>query len=170
MAGGKLISCSESVGCMTADAVTFGAVRLTQETFRALSSEPHPDPASPGLNIPQVLAVLRGLRIVGMVDNTGDAWGALFARLNQDRRVILQVENAELHDCSSSRTGHMILLQAYRAGRGILANNPLCDAAHWYKPSVIRRAAEVFADATGVPGAGLRFAVTRPLPRVAVTV
>lgn len=167
--GGKLISCSECVGVMAADAASLGAVQLTQEAFRAMSSEPVPDPVSPGLNLPQVVEVHRKLRIVGTVDRTGDSWGELWAFLNGDRRILLQVQMADLRSCAPGRTGHMILLQAYRRGKGIIVNDPMCDTARWMRPSVVRAAAESFANETHVPGDGLRFAITRRIPRVAVT-
>src|SRR4249920_1508565 len=167
---GKLISCSESTTVMLADAVTFGAVRVTQEFIRAHSTEPVPSPLSPGLSIPQCLRVLRNdLHIGGMVDQTGKSWDVLWNNLNDDRRVMLQCYMNELHSCASGKVGHMILLQAYRKGRGVLANDPMCTTAKWYTPQDIKRAAETFADATGVPGAGLRFAVSKVVPRVAVS-
>lgn len=166
--GGNLISCSESSSAMLADAVTLGAIKVTQQWIRAHSSEPIPNPASPGLNIPQCLAVLRSLQIGGLVDATGQTWPQAFARLNEDRRLLLQVDMSRLGSCNSAKVGHMIHVQAYRKGRGILVNDPMCKAAHWLRPRDVRAAAEAFANATGVPGDGIRFAYSRRVPRVAV--
>ena len=173
-ASGTLYGCTDSCGAMFADSVTLGGVRTTEAGFRKMSPEPIPDPASPGLNIPQFIATLWKLRIVS-IDKTGETWADLIRYLNEDRRVMLQLDNYTFNDCGRSRVGHAVFLQAQREitlGSGkratrILADNPMCSVGKWYPPSQLKNAAEVFGDQTGVPGAGIRFAVSRIVPRMA---
>jgi hypothetical protein len=46
--------CSPETGAWLADAHTLGKLRLNGQIIRRFSNEPTPDPASPGLNFPQV--------------------------------------------------------------------------------------------------------------------
>lgn len=171
---GALYGCTDTCGAMFADSVTLGGVRITEAGFRKLSPEPIPDPASPGLNIPQFVATLAKLRIAAY-DKSGHTWADLVAMLDDDRRVMLQLDNYTLNDCGRGRVGHAVFLQAKReitlaSGKRavrILADNPACSTSKWYPPSQLRDAAEAFGDQTGVPGAGIRFAVSRIVPRIA---
>ena len=167
---GKLYGCTDTSTAMFADAVTLGGVRITEAGVRKLSSEPVPDPASPGLSLPQAIAVLWKLRITA-TDRTGQTFDQMRKALQEDRRVILQHDMYYLNDgCSHGHVGHAMLLQAERSVKGrtmILGDNPMCGTAKWYPLSVIRHAAEAFGDQTNVPGAGIRFAVSRIVPRMA---
>jgi hypothetical protein len=165
---GKLISCGESSLAMLIDAVTLGGVRVSQQWVRARSSEPIPDPRSPGLNLPQLIAVARDYANITLSDRTGDTFTELRAYLSERRKLIVQLDNWELSDCGRSRVGHAIFLQSYNADRHeILGNNPLCDRAKWYDAERIKDAMQKFARDTGVRH-GLRFAVSARVPRVAV--
>jgi hypothetical protein len=171
---GALYGCTDSCGAMWADSVTLGGVRITEAGFRKMSPEPIPDPASPGLNIPQFIATLQKLRIAAL-DKSGETWTDLMKYLDGDRRVMLQLDYWTLNDCGRAHVGHAVFLQAHRTitlkdGRKasrILADNPACSVGKWYPPSQLRAAAEAFGDSTGVPGAGIRFAVSRIVPRMA---
>lgn len=169
---GKLIGCTETSAAMFADAVTLGGTKTTEAGIRALSSEPTPDPASPGLNIPQVIAALWKLRIAA-TDKSGESWDDLRRYLQADRRIILQHDMFYLGDeCGgANHVGHCMILQAERRVSGktrILGNNPMCTGPKWYGLKNLRLAAEAFGDQTGVPGNGIRFAVSRVVPRIAV--
>jgi len=168
---GSLYGCTDSSTAMFADAVSVGAVRITEAGVRKMSSEPIPDPASPGLSIPQAIAVLWKLRITA-IDKSGQTFDQLGTYLRQERRVLLQHDMFYLNDgCAHGHVGHCMLLQAERTIDGkmqILGNNPMCNDAKWYPVANLRRAAEAFGDQTGVPGNGIRFAVSHPVPRIAV--
>lgn len=166
-------NCTAYAAAMFADAVTLGGSRVTGKQVRAWSSEPIPNPSSPGLNIAQVGVVLRRLGIT-CTDRTGQSWAAVVAALKADRRVIAQVAYGELGPdrCQSGDFGHALLLQLYRDSRPgftgpvVFANDPLCGAAKWYSAARIHAAMTEFADDTHVPGTGLRFAIGRIVPHL----
>jgi hypothetical protein len=54
-------NCTAWAGALAAAYDSCGAIRLTGTQIRAASSEPEPDPLSPGLNLPQVRAAISGL-------------------------------------------------------------------------------------------------------------
>lgn len=169
---GVLYGCTDTSTAMFADAVTLGGTRITEAGVRKMSSEPNPDPASPGLNLSQAQAVLSKLRIVSS-DKTGHTWGELVDYLHAERRIILQHDMYYLDDKTGGRNhvGHAMLLQALRRFDGkwqILGNNPTMTEAHWYSPDALKKAATVFADQTNVPGDGIRFLISRVVPRMAV--
>jgi hypothetical protein len=169
---GHLYGCTDSSTAMFADAVTVGGTRISELGVRKMSSEPTPDPASPGLNIPQAIAVLFKLRIAA-TDKTGEDFDHLRAYLRQERRVILQLDMYYLNDGCGGRNhvGHALLLQAERRIDGktmILGNNPMCTGAKWYPFATLQRAADAFADQTGLGGNAIRFAISHPVPRIAV--
>ncbi len=167
---GSLYGCTDSSFAMFADAVTLGGVKITEAGVRKMSTEPVPDPQSPGLNIPQGIAVMAKLRIAAY-DKSGQTWAHVIDYLNEDRRVVLQVDNYVLNDCGRSHIGHCIFLQAVRKINGvykILADNPACSTAKWYSPATLKAAAIRFGDQTNVPNDGIRFAVSRIVPRMAV--
>lgn len=169
---GKLYGCTDTVTAILADAATIGGTRITEAGVRKMSSEPVPDPASPGLNIPQAIAVLWKLRILA-TDKTGETWDDLLHYLDQGRYVMLQHDLYYLGD-GGGHVGHNMLLQTRRrlasanGAMRIFADNPAISTAKWYEPARVRQAAEAFADQTHVPGSGLRFAVSRIVPRIAV--
>ena len=172
---GALYGCTDTCGAMFADSVTLGGVKITEAGFRKLSPEPQYDPHSPGLNIPQFIATLAKLRIAAF-DKSGETWGDLVEYLGEDRRVLLQLDLHTLNDCGSSSIGHAVFLQALRKitlanGKReyrILGDNPLCTGSKWYSPATLKAAAERFGDQTNVPGNGIRFAVSRVVPYMAV--
>lgn len=160
--------CSNYSFAMYADAVTIGGLKISGADARKISSEPKPNPQSPGLNIDQLVEVADKLRI-DLWDRTGLTWRHLIQFLKEDRRILLQLKNEELKDGTTTDVPHMILLQAIRS-KGILGNNPLLKTAFWYNESNVKRAAEEFGRDTNVPGDGIRFAVSKPIPRIARTV
>lgn len=169
---GKLYGCTDTVTAMFADAATVGGARTTEAGVRKMSSEPIPDPASPGLNIPQAIAVLWKLRI-GASDKSGQTWEDLIAYLDQGRYIMLQHDLYYLRD-GGGHVGHNMLLQTRRklasanGAMRIFGNNPTQTVAKWYPPSYVREAAEAFGRQTGVAGNGIRFAISRIVPRIEV--
>lgn len=171
---GKLIGCTDTVTGMFADAVTHGGTNIGESGIRKLTGEVPPDPKSPGLNLPQAIAALWKLRIAA-ADKSGETWADLLRYLDQGRYIILQHDMHFLGDgCGDNHVGHCMLLQTRRrlaSANGairIFGNNPMCPTAKWYVPSKVKEAAEAFGDQTGVPGNGIRFAISRTVPRIAV--
>lgn len=169
-------NCSAVCLARATDAATLGGVKVTGRLVRELSSEPVPDPSSPGLNIGQLVAVSRKLR-VPIVDRTGWSWSELVAVLDAvgpGRRVIAQLDYESLgaDRCQAGGDfGHAMTLDAYRLRGGrteILGSDPLCTSLRWYATSRIRTAMTVFAEASGLTGGRLRWAVTREIPLIAV--
>lgn len=172
-ASGSLYGCTDTTTAMFADAVTVGAVKITEAGVRKMSSEPIPDPASPGLNIPQAIAVLWKLRI-GCADASGQDFDALLRYLNHGsgRRIIFQHDLYYLKDGTGGKhVGHCMLLQAQRVIDGkqmILGNNPMMTGAHWYTIAELKAAGEAFGKQSGVANNGVRFAISKVVPMIAV--
>lgn len=168
---GKLISCTESSAVMLADASSVGCVKVTQQLIRALSSEPTPDPKSPGLNLDQIDKVLAKLHIP-FANREGDTWAEFVAFIKAGRSAIIQVQNADLKDPEApARVGHAIFVLGFsRDGRKILGYNPLATKPKWYATRNVKTAMTNFAVATGVKNGGLRFGVSRKTPKIAVTI
>jgi hypothetical protein len=150
------------------DSVLGGLTGITGRMVRAMSSEPVPDPASPGLNLSQCVQVAKKLR-VPLYDKTGQSWTLLRKAVGSGAsRAIIQVEYDEIPAAfrcqQSSDFGHAVLAIAFDGDR-IRVSDPLCDMTKWYPESAIRHAAEYFAQKTGV--SGVRYAVTRVVPKVA---
>jgi hypothetical protein len=172
---GSLYGCTDTSTAMFIDAATVGGAKITEAGVRKLSSEPIPDPASPGLNIPQAVAVAWKLR-VSMIDKSGETWGDLITYLDQGRYILLQHDMYYLRDgCGGGgHVGHAMLLQTRRrlksAGGAmrIFGNNPMCPNQKWYNPDYIKQAAEAFGKQTGVANGGLRFAISRIVPKIEV--
>lgn len=168
---GVLYGCTDTSTAMFAEAVTVGGAKITEAGVRALSSEPQYDPASPGLNLPQAIAVLWRLRITA-ADKSGETFDQVRKYLRADRRVILQHDLYYLKDGTGGHhVGHAMLLQAERVIDGhpmILGNNPAANTARWYTIAELKTAAEAFGKQTGVTSNGVRFAISRVVPRIAV--
>lgn len=161
--GGKLIGCTETVFTMYADAISFGAIAVSEKVVRAMSSEPTPDPASPGLNLSQMDAVAAKLHIsyVNMT-NQGHAWTEVHKLLDQNRRIQLSIWIG---------VNHSILLQAVRARPGgvagyeVLIDDPLKKASGWVTDDWIIAHAHDFNVHNG--GNGWWFAYSKTLAYVA---
>ena len=165
----KLIGCSDTSLAVYVDAVTFGGCLVTEAQVRALSSEPIPDPKSPGLNIPQLVAVAKKLHVV-LADRSGETLADMRRYLSENRRIVAQLWAA---DIGGPAVGHAIHIQALRARPGgiagfeFLINDPLKKTAQWIQDDKVFRAMNRFGDMTGVPGKGTRFAVSKKLKYVA---
>lgn len=169
---GELYGCTDTVTAMFADAVTFGAIDVTESWVRRHSTEPTPDPNSPGLNVSQAREVLRVDLHLTSFDGSGQRWGRLWDLVGENRRVGAQVWYDSLPGISS-RIGHAILLQARRQRAGapsgweFLVNDPMKSDAEWIADDYIRRAMEEWGRRSGLTGDALRFWYSEALPYVA---
>lgn len=160
---GKLIGCTETVGAMFADAVTVGGCQQTEDSMRAMSNEPVPNDASPGLNLGQMAQVMSKLGIA-YVNRTGagDKWPQVKAKLDEGRRVQLSIWIG---------VNHSILLQAVRArpggvaGNEVLMDDPLDGSAKWVTDDTIIAQAQAFITHNG--GDGFWYAYSAVIPPIA---
>lgn len=162
------VNCTAYCGAMLADDSTLGGLLgITGKLIRAKSSEPDPDPGSPGLNILQVRSVLTGLRIPTQ-DMTGSPRGDVLEALEEGRRVLLQLTYGKLgaHRCQSGSFGHAVVLVKIAPDGDLWASDPLCNRAKKYPREVVFDAAQDFARDTGVSN-GLRWLMTRKIQRIA---
>lgn len=164
-------NCTAYSFAMMVDAVTIGGIKKTGKEIRAMSNEPVPDPKSPGLNIVQLEAIAKKMDFQ-LFDRTGNSWEQCLEYLQNGQRVILQLDSGDLgaSACKVSDVGHAMLLQAapddYRPTE-VLGNDPLCKEEKWYPRATLKKAAEHFARQTGINN-GIRFAVSKVVPRVAI--
>ena len=158
------------------NAATVGGLKITGRAVRALSSEPIPDPRSPGLNIPQLVAVSKQLR-VPITDKTGGTWADVVAVLDivgAGRRVIANIDYAAWSERCQDRNidfGHALTLDAVRKVDGVmqvLASDPLCDRLQWYRAGNVRDAMLAWGRKIGLPAGQVAYAVTRAIPLIAV--
>lgn len=163
------VNCTAYCGAMLADdSVLGGMLGITGKLIRAKSSEPNPDPGSPGLNIAQVRSVLTGLRIATQ-DMTGNPRGDVLDAIEEGRRVLLQIAYRGLggRRCQADGDfGHAVVLVKIAGDGDLWASDPLCDRAKKYPREAIFDAAQEFARDTGV-ASGLRWLMTRKIQRVA---
>ena len=156
------VNCTAYCGAMLAFDVTVGGLTgVTGRWIRARSSEPNPDPDSPGLNIGQVRSVLTSLRITTQ-DMTGTERGDVIRALEEGRRVLIQVQYGELgaYRAQAGDFGHALVLYDITADGDLRGSDPLASKARSYPRDVVFDAAREFAKKTGVQ-TGLRWMKTR---------
>jgi len=154
---------------MALDRASLGELRLTGEIVRALTDEPIPDPKSPGLNIPQLVAVAKRYALYPIVDRTGRTWAGLLADLRAGRGVILSGDYDQLTgwSCQASFTGdHSIYVNHVSGDGDLYTSDPLCMVAREVPAKVIRAYAEKFGRTIDLPPGQLAYAVTRITPSV----
>lgn len=164
-------NCTAYATARAINAATLGGLVVTGRQVRALSSEPVPDPASPGLNLAQAVAVSIKLR-VPLVNRSGEGWDYVVSVLDivgPGRRVIAQIDHDAWQDkCQTSgHFLHALTLDALRRRNGrmeILGSDPLCRSLRWYRAGNVRDAMAAF---TGGDPRRLSFAVTREIPLIA---
>lgn len=150
---GKLIGCTETSFAVGCGDTSNNALRVTEVICRKLSGEWPPDPNSPGLNQGQLVKVAEKLHIP-YKDGSGHVWQWMIDRLNENRRIVAQLWYA---DIGGGNISHALLLEAYRADKGILGMDPITGKRKWYKAADIKKAMTTFAVKTNVSGGGLRF-------------
>lgn len=159
-------NCTAASAAMAIDRATMGGVQVTSGTVRLASNEPVPDPASPGLNLPQVISVAFRWH-VDLVNRTGAPWSAVMAALKEGRGVILQGDYDQVPvavRCQASFTGDHAVYVNHISGDGDLFwQDPLCAAGKEINVVIARAYAEKFARTSG-SYPGLRFATTRITP------
>jgi hypothetical protein len=147
---------------MFADATTMGGLKVTEAQVRYLSGEAVPDPSSPGLNLPQLVAVSKKLHI-SLQNRTGSGGDTVKAYVEKNQKVIAQLWYAGI---GGTPIGHAVLLQALRDGK-FLMNDPMKTAAEWRDADQVISAMKEFATRTGL-NTGLRFAVGRQVQKMGV--
>ncbi len=149
---------------------TVGGLFIPGADVRAISNEPVPDHASPGLNIQQLVTVAHKLRVY-LDDKSGETWPQLVTHVKAGARAGVQIDYASLGDyrCQANGNfGHMgVIVDISGDGKNLTMSDPLCSATKSYPVAVVRKAAETFAHQTGQP-TGVRFCTTRVIPKVAV--
>lgn len=163
------VNCSAYTLAMAMDAATHGGMVVTGELVRALSNEPNPDPASPGLRISQLVAVSKKLH-VPIIDNTGASFDDMLTNIRHGHRYVgLQGDADQLpaaNRCQPFGGGHMVLVVDVTTTIARI-KNPLCHATTSIALTALRRYADKLANDTGVPGNGIRYFVTRSTPDLA---
>lgn len=155
---GRLIGCTDTAFAMAVDAATLGGVIVTESQVRKLSTEPVPDPESPGLNLGQLVGVAGKLRI-GFADRTGDPWGDLVRELDRNARVVLQLWYPGI---GGPAIGHAVYVEQVRDSRMRLVD-PMQGRYAWMGEARVHKAARAFAERTGL-ATGVRWGVTRRTP------
>src|SRR6187200_3295282 len=163
-------NCAAYALARATNAATLGGLKISGKEVRALSSEPVPDPNSPGLNNAQLVAVSKKLR-VPITDKTGETWDDVVSYLDTvgpGYRVLASIDYpawAERCQDINIQFGHQVTLDAVRRKDGImqiLGSDPLCTRLEWYRAGNVRDAMVAWGRKTGMGTTGqLRFAVTR---------
>ncbi len=163
------VNCTAYCAAMMIVDATTGGVTISGRQVRAESSEPTPDPASPGLNIPQIRTVAAKYR-VKIDDMQGHSWQEAVAAMDHGRRILLSIDYRSLgsYRCQANGDfGHAVVMVKVKAGdrTRIICSDPLCSSVKEYPSQLLHDAATKFARDTGVRE-GLRWAQTRIIPRV----
>lgn len=138
-----------------------GLVGVTGSLVRALSDEPTPKPDSPGLSIPQMVAVAHRLR-VELTDKTGSGWGNVIRALEERRAVFLQLDAALLPveirpwKVRIKPFPHAVVLD-WKTPAGIHYYDPVLGTDRYVTVGQLQPAAEGLLHT-------VRFAVTRVVP------
>jgi hypothetical protein len=166
-------NCTAYAAARAIDAATLGGLKIDGETIRALSNEPVPNPDSPGLNIAQVVAVSKKLRVplYDRTNNVTEGWDAVVKYLDlvgPGRRVLAQIDHDVWREkCQPGGSFlHALTLDALRRKDGVmqvLGSDPLCTGLMWYNAGNVRDAMAAFTGNVN----NLSFAVTREIPLVA---
>jgi hypothetical protein len=164
------VNCSAyALAMLVNDSVLGGLTNITGRRMRALSTEPTPDPGSPGLNLGQLKGVAQKLSVPFYV-KSGQPWSALRNAVGSGAsRAVLQLEYDEIplaYRCqASSNFGHAVLVVAFDGDR-VRASDPLCSVTKWYPESALRHAAEWFAEHRA-NSHGVFYGISRVVPKQA---
>lgn len=159
------VNCTAYSAAMAITDATLGGLHITGQEVRALSDEPTPQAGSPGLNIPQIVAVSHHLR-VEMSDQTGKDWATVMHFLGTGRRVVIQVDYASLGAArcqANGDFGHAMCLVGPGGPGHVFGSDPLCRVMNNYRENQVRLAAETFGQQTHLKAGAIRFAVTRTI-------
>lgn len=159
--------CTAYAAAMAIDRATLGGTIVSGKQVRLASNEPIPDPKSPGLNLPQVVAVAFRWH-VELESRVGAPWSAVMAALREGRGVILQgdADQVGAYNCQTGFAGDHAVYVNHISGDGDLFwQDPLCKAGKEIPEAVARAYAEKFARTVG-KYPGLLFATTRITPLI----
>lgn len=162
------VNCSAYSLAMGIDAVSLGAVYVTGREVRAYSSEPVPDPHSPGLNLRQLVEVSRLFRVVFM-DYTGNSFVYMSARVAAGYPVVLQGDSGAFLPKYQSNPfdGPHAVLITEASGRHLLVWNPLNKGPVAVPKTVVAK----YAAGLAVGPGKIRFAgATHKMPDLGVVV
>lgn len=159
---GHLIGCTDTVFAMLVDASTCGGVTVTEAEVRALSNEAHPDPASPGLNLGQLEAVARKLR-VPFASMAGHSWAELQAATLVNRRICAQLWYPDL---GGGAVGHALYVEKFMKGKAYVLD-PVTGKYSWIASATLRKAMQSFATRAGLKS-GLYWGQTRQCPWLSI--
>lgn len=162
---GVLIGCTDTSTAMYADAVTMGGVKITEAIVRQMSNERLPDPASPGLNIPQCIAVMKQFHIA-MTDRTSYGPETFQSLVSDNRKQLAQLWYSAI---GGTPIGHAVLVQYRELRHGQwfdLINDPMRTAAVWMEEDRVLAGMKEFAMRSGL-ASGLRFATSRKVQKMA---
>jgi hypothetical protein len=141
-----------------------GLVGVSGGLVRALSDEPTPDKGSPGLNIPQMVAVAHRLH-VELVDRTGAGWAALMRYLQERRAILLQLDafqyppELQTYRIAVDPFPHAVALE-WITSAGISLYDPMVGKERYVTEAQIKPAALALYPR-------VRFATTRVVPWLA---
>jgi len=162
-------NCTASSAAMAIDRATMGGIQVTGKTVRAASNEPIPDPASPGLNLPQVVNVAFGWH-VELQNRTGAPWFVVIKSLKEGRGIVLQGDYDQIPPGFSGQLNfkgdHAVYVNHVTGDGDLYWQDPLRSAAVEIPEAVARAYAEKFARTVGT-FPGVLFATTRVTPNVA---
>lgn len=162
--------CTAHSAAMAIDRATLGGSKITGRQVRLASTEPYPDPHSPGLSIPQVINV--GFKLhVSLENRSGAPWSSLIAALKGQRGVILQGDYdqipAEFSGQLSFKGDHAVFVNHISGDGDFYWMDPLRKAGPIEIPAAVaRKYAEKLAKSWGT-FPGLLFATTRITPTIA---
>jgi hypothetical protein len=155
---GKLIGCTDTVAAMLVDAATLGGCLVTEADIRDLSNETHPDPASPGLNLGQIKAVMVKLHI-GFTARIGGTRAEWANALTSNHRILLQIWYSGI---GGTDIGHAVYCEQVSGDR-VRIVDPMKGIYSWVLRADLWHAAEMFAQKAGVQS-GMMWGETRRTP------
>lgn len=146
------VNCTAYSAAIGIDRGTIGGSLVTGKWVRAHSSEPNPDPGSPGLNIAQVCDVAQDIGVDLTAEKTSHFAKAL-ARLAEGRGLVLAGDYDQMggFSCQANFKGlHAIFVNNLNTpGTSLLVYDPLCPTYRYIDIGTIKRYAEKYAQQAG---------------------
>ena len=174
--------CTAYSAALAVDRHTIGGVVVRGRDIRLASTEPRPDPGSPGLNLAQATAAAFRLTRVNLTVKRGP-WATFVTRL-RTRGAILPGDYDQMGEFSaqpSFRDLHAMFINnlnsdhieiggvTYGPEKAGLTYDPLYRTFRWVPLAVLRKYAEKYARAVNYTG-GVIYAETRVTPLIAAQI